>query len=114
MAKYAGKVGYVTEEETSPGIWSAIETVRELSGDILRTASTFQGGEVAHKDRTLQNRISLVADAYALMNFYEIRWIEYAGAKWEVTLIDVVRPRIILTLGGIWHANKNQPTQQTT
>lgn len=110
MAKYSGKIGYTHEEETSPGVWSAIETIREVRGDILRTASTFQGGEVVNKDRTLQNRISVIADAYLMMNFFEISWVEYAGTRWEVTLIDVVRPRIILTLGGIWHASTAQTT----
>lgn len=106
MAKFAGSVGYVTETEINPGIWSPAEEVRKMQGDVLRAASVFQGNGKVNEDITLQNRISLVGDSYALLNFFDIRWIEYMGVKWEVTMIDVVRPRIILTLGGVWRENK--------
>lgn len=101
MSKFAGSVGYVTEEEKVPGIWSAAEVVRRMQGDVLRAASVFQGAEKVNENITLQHRISLVGDHYSFEHFYEIRWIEYMGVKWEVTMLEVVRPRIIATLGGV-------------
>ena len=56
--------------------------------------------EKINKDVVLQHRISLIGDAHSFEYFYEIRWIEYMGIKWEVTLLEVARPRIIATLGG--------------
>ena len=103
MAKYAGLVGYVTDEETDPGVWSANTTVRQMQGDVLRTASVAQGTDKVNKNIVLQHRISVVGDAYAFENFYAIRWLEFMGKKWEVTYAETARPRIILTLGGIWH-----------
>lgn len=103
MAKYAGNVCYVTEVESPPGVWRKEETVVRMYGDILRTASVFQGAERINKNITLQNRISLLANSIGMSNFYNIQWIEYLGTKWEVTLIDIVSPRIIVTLGGIWN-----------
>lgn len=102
MAKYAGSVGYVTDEETTLGVWSAAESIRQMQGDILRTASTFQGSDKVNSDIVLQHRISLVGDPFSFEHFYDIKWIEYTGIKWKVTMIEVVRPRIILTLGGVW------------
>lgn len=105
MAKFAGSVGYVTEQETplKSGVWLPTANIRRMQGDVLRTASTFQGTDKVNRDVTLQHRISLVGDAYAFEHFYEIRWVEYMGTKWEVTLMEVQRPRIIVTLGGIWN-----------
>ena len=103
MAKFAGSVGFITEVESSPGIWTPSELVQVMYGDVLRTASTLQGSSGQNKNIVLQHRISLVGDPHAIMNFYDIRWVEYQGAKWEVTLIEVARPRIIVTLGGIWN-----------
>lgn len=100
MAKFAGSVGYVTETETNPGVWSSTENVRSMYGDVLRSASTFNSAEKINKDVVLQHRISLIGDAHSFEHFYEIRWIEYMGIKWEVTLLEVARPRIIATLGG--------------
>ena len=105
MGKFAGSVGYVIETETNPGVWSATDNVRHMQGDVLRVASTFQGNEKVNKDVTLQHRISLVGDSFAYEHFFEIRWIEYLGTKWEVTLLEVQKPRIIATLGGVYRGN---------
>lgn len=102
MAKYAGLAGYVTEEETSPGVWSATESIRSVQGDVLRSASMFQASGKVNSDITLQHRISLVGDSYLYERFYDLKWLEYAGAKWEITYIEVSRPRVIVTLGGIY------------
>lgn len=103
MAKFAGLVGFVTEEETNYGVWTATETVRQMQGDILRAASGVKASDKVNTDITLLHRISLVGDTFAYEHFYEIRWIEFGGCKWEVTSWEVYRPRITVTLGGVWH-----------
>ena len=110
MAKYAGNVGFLVEEETSPGVWSAIEILRRMKGDVLRASSSFQGGDKINKDTTLNHRISLVGDSYLYECFMDLRWVEYAGIKWEVGSIELARPRVIVTLGGVWHEQKNRTT----
>lgn len=110
MARYAGNVGFLVEEETSPGVWSAIEILRRMKGDVLRASSSFQGGDKINKDTTLNHRISLVGDSYLYECFMDLRWVEYAGIKWEVGSIELARPRVIVTLGGVWHEQKNRTT----
>lgn len=110
MAKYAGLVGYATQTETSPGVWSTEETRRRMKGDIIRQSSTHQAdGRVSsskmHSDISLSHRVSLLGDAYAFGNYFNIAWIEIDGAKWEVQSVEVQRPRLILSLGGMWNAN---------
>ena len=102
MAKFAGNVGYVTDVETSLGVWQPQSTIRKMSGDILRTASVFQGTDVVSENVTLQHRVSVLGDGYAFQNYFNIKWVEYSGIKWEVTMITIERPRIILTLGRRW------------
>jgi hypothetical protein len=103
MAKYSGTVGYVNRAETTPGVWSDVTIPRIMRGDVLRAASVTQGAEKFHGDVTLQHRISVIGDAFAFQHFFNIKWLEYAGVKWQVTLIDIQKPRIILTLGGRWN-----------
>lgn len=110
MARYAGDVGYRIEEETSPGVWSAIEHVRRMKGDILRASSSFQGGDKINKDVKLNHRISLVGDSYLYERFMDLRWVEYAGTKWEVGSIELTRPRVVVTLGGVWHEQQSRTT----
>lgn len=108
MAKFAGLVGYVTQEETVPGVWSSVYSPRPMKGDILRQSASSQSdgrlnSEKVNKDVSFSHRVSLVGDAYAFGNYFNIKWIVLDGRKWEVTSVEPQRPRIIVTLGGLWN-----------
>lgn len=104
MAKYAGLVGYVTQTETVPGVWTPVSNSRSMRGDIIRQASS-QNGDKVNTDITLSHRVSLIGDAYAFDNYFYIKWIVIDGAKWEVTSVEIQRPRIIVSLGGLWNGD---------
>lgn len=107
MSKFAGLVGYVTQEQTVPGVWSPVERPRNMKGDTIRLTSSVNNlireNNKVNKDISLNHRVSLVGDAYAFSNYYNIRWIEVDRIKWEVDSIEIQRPRIIVTLGGVWN-----------
>lgn len=103
MAKYAGLVGYVTQEQTAPSVWSPVEYPKRMKGDIIRQSSSTQNDDKINSDLTLNHRVSLIGDAYAFSSYFNIKWIEIDGRKWEVTSVEVQRPRIIVTLGGPWN-----------
>ena len=106
MAKFAGKVGFAAgqaESEDRPGIVEEQYEEHSMRGDVIRASKV--EGESSDKYETLRlsNRISIVADKYAYTNFMSIRYVLYMGSKWKVTEAEVQRPRIILTLGGVWN-----------
>lgn len=103
MAKFAGRVGYISQEESVPGVWTPIEKIRQMKGDFYMESSRHQNGDKVNKDISLNHRISLVGDAYAFANYYAIRWIEIDGVKWEVISLEVKRPRITVNVGGIYN-----------
>lgn len=103
MAKFAGLVGYVTQEENVPGVWSSVESPILMKGDIIRQSSTNQDNGKVNSDISLNHRVSLLGDAYSFKNYYGIRWVTIDGQKWEVSSIEVQRPRIIVTVGGIYN-----------
>lgn len=105
MAKYAGLVGYVTHEEITPGVWSPVDNSKRMRGDIIRQSSMNQNGDKVNSDITLAHRVSLIGDAYAFQYYHGIKWIEIDGQKWEVGSVEIQRPRIIVTLGGVWNGN---------
>ncbi len=103
MTKFAGQVGYVSDVETSPGVWTAVDNPRYMRGDIIRQTSKAQNDNKVNSDVIFNHRVSLVGDAYAFDNYYQIKWIEVDGHKWKVDSVEVQRPRIIVSLGGPWN-----------
>lgn len=104
MARFADVIGIATTVEDPPGIFKAVFTEKLYTGDILRNARRYQEGQKVNDDLVISNRISIVADAYALDHFSEMRYVKFNGVSWKIIEIEVQRPRLILTLGGIFNA----------
>lgn len=104
MARWFGNVGYVNTVENTPGVWISEETVHEYCGDVIRNNTRWTGNSESTNDNlTVNVQISIVADPFAIDNFYSMKWIEYLGAKWKITNVEPQFPRLLLTLGGVWN-----------
>lgn len=105
MAKFHGVIGFLVTEETTPGVWEErIVTPPPYSGDVLRFSSQYSpSSEKLNDDITIKNRISIIADPFAIGNFYNIRYVEWLGTKWKVTDVEVDYPRLILSIGGVYN-----------
>lgn len=107
MAKYYGKIGYGIEEETAPGVYEVMIVERSYYGDVLRNSRRYENSDKLNDELKLSNRISIVADAYAYDHAADIRYAIVMGSKWKVTDLEIERPRMILTLGGVWHGDES-------
>jgi hypothetical protein len=103
MAKFYGVIGYAETTETAPGVWTEGVTERSYSGDVLRMSNRWQSGENLNDNLTVNNEISIIADPFAYQNFHTMRYVKWMGASWEITKVDVQRPRIVLTMGGVYN-----------
>jgi hypothetical protein len=103
MAKFYGKIGFVDTKETSPGIWEEEVDERDYYGDILRISHRNQVTNTMSDDITINNQISVVADPYAYENFFAIKFVRWMGKPWRITNVEIQRPRLILTLGGLYN-----------
>lgn len=103
MARFYGNVGYVTTSEGVPGVWEEVVSERSYFGDVLKNHSRWQSTENLNDDITNSNQISIVADPFAFENYQFIKFVRWMGASWKVTSIEVQRPRLILTLGGVYN-----------
>ena len=112
MAKYYGNIGYVETVETEPGLYE--EQIKELPyyGDTIRDTRMLQSSLGINDNINISTQISIVADPYAYEHIYAMRYAVYQGAKWKVTSADPSqRPRIILTLGGLYNGESNSTTE---
>jgi hypothetical protein len=113
MAKFFGELGYgESTEKGATGVWEDVIVEKSYYGDILRNSRRLQNGQYVNDDITVDNSVSIVADAYANEHFHAIKYVVWAGVRWIVTNVTVQRPRLILELGGVY--NGPTPTAPVT
>ena len=103
MAKFFGKIGYVRTCEVRPGVWDTEETEREYFGDLTRNIRRLENSQKVNDDINISNEISIVADQFAYENFHAMKYVEFMGAKWKITSVEVQHPRLNLTIGGLYN-----------
>lgn len=105
MAKWSGIVGFIDHTETAPGVWrESTPEERPYRGDVLRNNPGWQSNpNSTNDDLTINSQISIVADSFAYQHSHIMRYVEFMGAKWEISKIEPQRPRLILTLGGLYN-----------
>ena len=103
MARFYDRVGYGESVESAPGVWVDEITERFYYGDVIRNARNLVEGENLNPDLTVQNSISIVADAYANDHFFKIRYVGWNGVLWTVTSVEVASPRLLLRLGEVYN-----------
>lgn len=106
MAKFCGELGFGESVETAPGVWEDNITEHTYYGDVIRNTRQLKEGEKVNNDLSVNNSISIVADAYANEHFFAIRYIKWAGTLWTVTDVEVQSPRLLLRLGGVYNGPK--------
>jgi hypothetical protein len=103
MARFYGRVGFGHTVEVRPGVKEDVITERKFFGDVLRPSRSFREDGQVHRNTEPSNRISVLADDYATENVYAIRFVEWKGVLWYVTKVDEERPRLIFSLGEVYH-----------
>lgn len=104
MARFAGKIGYEIIEETSPGVYRAPCIIERMyKGDIIRNRNNVEAGQWLNDDVNINNEISILADAYAYEHFDAMKYVIWMGAKRKIKSIEVERPRLILSIGGVYN-----------
>lgn len=107
MAKFYGVIGYaetVEKVKTKPGVWKEEITEKTYYGDFIRNTRRLQTTDQLNDNINVANEISIVSDPFANENFHSMRYVEFMGAKWKITNVEVQYPRLILTIGGVYNA----------
>lgn len=105
--RFYGVIGFgVTEEDSNnPGVWTQTVTEKPYYGEVTRFNYNNQQSSytTTNNDITINNSISIVADAYCMANFQNMLYVEWLGTKWQVKSVEVQRPRLILSIGGVYN-----------
>ncbi|MBO7453574.1 MAG: hypothetical protein J6U54_24835 [Clostridiales bacterium] len=93
-------VGFTVSKETRPGVWQQDITDRKYYGELSKQVNKWRTGDGVNQDADFSSQLSIVSDPFAVNNFHSIKYVEYLGVKWKVSAVEIMRPRLILTLGG--------------
>lgn len=103
MAKFYGAIGYAETVESAPGVWKEQITERNYYGELIRNTRRLQTADQLNDNINVANEISIVADPFAIHNFHSMRYVEFMGARWKISSVEVRYPRLILTVGGLYN-----------
>ena len=103
MSRFYGEVGFAVTEETKPGVFEAQIVPRNYYGDTISNYKNYNNSNVVNDNVRLNTKFSILADVYAYSNQHNIKYVEYEGTKWRVETVEPQRPRLILTVGGVYN-----------
>lgn len=111
MVRFYGTVGFAETRETAPGVWEEQILERKYKGDVIRNTRRYETGENLNSTLVIDNQISILADSYLYKNFFKARYIEWMGTRWVISSIEVNRPRLLLTIGGVYNGPQSQTSE---
>lgn len=106
MARFHGKVGFGQTQDQGNGVFEEVIEYRIYSGDVIRNNRATENDQKVNSDLRVSNSISIVSDPHANEHFFAIRYVEWAGTRWEVTDVEVRSPRLLLRLGGVYNGSE--------
>lgn len=104
MAKAFIIFGFVKTVETSPGVHKFETSERGYFCDITKNYRRFDSPNQVIDNLVVNNQFSFIADDFATKEHGYLKYLYYAGTKWEIETIDISSPpRIYITTGGIFN-----------
>ena len=109
------KIFFVKTVENPPesGVWVEETTERHYYGNVLKMRKRWDGASKVNDDLSIGNQLSIIADPYMYENLAAIRYCYFMGAWWKITDVEVERPRLTLTLGGVYNGKQVEPSFTT-
>lgn len=107
MAVFGDKIGFAVSKKTAPGVYTDVVEERSYRGSVLSSARRWQATpDSVNPNLVISNRISVIMDPYLNSNLGNLRYVVFKGTRWEITNVEIERPRVTLTLGGVYNGPK--------
>ena len=105
MPKARVLIGFATHEHSDVGIFTERIEARKYYVDVLRNNRKWQNGERLNDNIDIGADFSFIADPFVRNNIGNFRYVEFGGAKWKVTSVEVQYPRVTVGVGGVYNGN---------
>ncbi len=103
MSRFWGPIGVTRGPvETAPGIFKRVIEEVDVTGQ-MRQASLRWPQAGMREGLSAKHVLSVVTPEDSDIDFTEVVYIVWKSRKWSVTSIQYKRPRVELTLGGLYN-----------
>lgn len=103
MTKFRGKIGINRGPiETSPGIFTPTIEEVEVTGEIRSIGARWRNASL-RETVSARHVLSIVTPESSVAEYTEVVYIWWQTQKWAVVEIEYKRPRVELTLGGVYN-----------
>lgn len=107
MAKFSGMIGFSAStegagEQEGVVVSSPVEE-KPYYGDVLENNRRWENGSDIQDDLTINNQISIVGNTFAYEHFFAMKYVRWMGTCWKITSVKVQRPRLLITIGGVYN-----------
>lgn len=102
MGIFSGYVGYQIQEVNS-GIANEHFEEKFLRGNLTVRSVDLSYSDYLSTDLALRQTVSVVGDEFAFKNWMNIRYVVIDGVKWRAINVAPDKPRINITLGGLYN-----------
>jgi hypothetical protein len=103
MTKFWGTIGINHGAvEGDPGIFTPTIEEVEVAGNMRLESARWQNHELGDSV-TAKHVLSIVTPEDSKIDFAEAVYIHWQNQKWSVVAIKYMRPRVELTLGGLYN-----------
>ena len=111
MAKISAAVGFNEGTvDKGAGVWAEQFVEKHYYGEVLRNTRLLrESDETPNEDISVNNSISIVADPYANMHYFAIRFVVMSGVPWRVEEVEIQGRRLLLRLGGVYSGPRADP-----
>lgn len=98
-------IGYIYTEPKEEGsdIFIKKEIEKMYYADVLEFSNKFTSTDKVNDDFTINNKLSIISDLFALDHIGNIAYIQFLGNKWKVKDVTIQYPRLIISIGGLYN-----------
>lgn len=108
MVRVNIKIGVRSEKptEVEPGIFNyTYDEKINIAGITIEQGFTNEDGNTINPNSIIDTRLSLLMSNNINNILSRIEYVEYLGTRYKAKSLRIVRPRVEVTLGGVWTAN---------
>ena len=108
MVRVNVKIGIRSEKptEVEPGIFAyTYDEKNNIAGVTIEQGFTNEDGNTINANSIIDTRLSFIMSNNISNILSRITYVEYLGIRYKAKSLRIVRPRVEVTLGGVWTAN---------